>query len=35
LAPRDWSGTNMEAVIETEVIDGQVGHPHIVAAEFW
>jgi len=25
----------MEAVIETEVIDGQVGHPHIVAAEFW
>jgi hypothetical protein len=35
LAPRDWSGTNMEAVIETEVIDGEVGHPHIVAAEFW
>src|SRR3984957_19591912 len=35
LAPRDWRTMNMEAVLETEVIGGRAGHPHIIAAEFW
>jgi hypothetical protein len=34
-APRNWSTMNMEAVIETEVIDGHPGPPHILAVEFW
>jgi hypothetical protein len=34
-APRDWRAMNMEAVLETEVIGGRAGHPHIIAAEFW
>jgi hypothetical protein len=34
-APRNWRSMNMEAVVETEVIGGRAGHPHIVAAEFW
>jgi hypothetical protein len=34
-APRNWAGQNMEAVIETDIIDGRAGHPHIVTAEFW
>jgi hypothetical protein len=35
LAPRDWRTMNMEAILETEVIGGRAGHPHIIAAEFW
>ncbi len=34
-APRNWRSMNMEAVVETEVIGGRAGHPHIIAAEFW
>jgi hypothetical protein len=34
-APRNWRSMNMEAVMETEVIGGRAGHPHIIAAEFW
>jgi hypothetical protein len=34
-APRNWRTMNMEAVVETEVIDGKAGHPHVIAAEFW
>jgi hypothetical protein len=34
-APPDWRTMNMEAVLETEVIGGRAGHPHIIAAEFW
>jgi hypothetical protein len=34
-APRNWRGMNMEAVLETEVIGGRAGHPHIIATEFW
>lgn len=34
-APREWRTMNMEAVLETEVIGGRAGHPHIIAAEFW
>lgn len=34
-APRDWRTMNMEAVLETEVIGGRAGHPHIIAVEFW
>jgi hypothetical protein len=34
-APRNWRSMNMEAVVETEVIGGRAGHPHIIATEFW
>jgi hypothetical protein len=34
-APRNWRTMNMEAVLETEVIGGRAGHPHIIATEFW
>lgn len=34
-APRNWAKKNMEAVIDTEIVDGNPGHPKIVAAEFW
>jgi hypothetical protein len=34
-APRNWRSMNMEAVLETEVIGGRAGHPHIIASEFW
>lgn len=34
-APSNWSAMNMEAVIETQVIDGQPGPPHTLAVEFW
>jgi hypothetical protein len=34
-APRNWRSMNMEAVLETEVIGGRAGHPHIIATEFW
>jgi hypothetical protein len=34
-APRNWRSMNMEAVVETEVIGGRAGHPHIIASEFW
>jgi hypothetical protein len=34
-APRTWRSMNMEAVLETEVIGGRAGHPHIIATEFW
>ena len=34
-APRNWRTMNMEAMLETEVIGGRAGHPHITATEFW
>jgi hypothetical protein len=34
-APRNWRTMNMEAVVETEVIDGRAGHPHVIATDFW
>lgn len=34
-APPDWEQMNMEAVIETQVIDGHPGPPRILAFESW
>jgi hypothetical protein len=34
-APHNWQTMNMEAVIETDVIAGQAGPPHVLAVEFW
>jgi hypothetical protein len=34
-APADWRKMNMEAVIETQVIDGHSGPPQVRAVEFW
>lgn len=33
--PRDWDRLNMEAVVQTHVIDGHPGPPTIVAVETW
>jgi hypothetical protein len=35
LAPKGWSHENVEVVLETDVIDGHPGPPHIVASRFW
>lgn len=34
-APKDWAQKNMEAVIETQVIEGHPGPPSILAVETW
>jgi hypothetical protein len=34
-APVGWDQMNMEAVIETQVIDGHPGPPNVLAVEFW
>lgn len=34
-APRNWPSMNVEAVIQTQVIDGRPGPPAILAVEFW
>jgi hypothetical protein len=34
-APANWRTMNMEAVIETQVIDGHSGPPQVRAVEFW
>jgi hypothetical protein len=34
-APQDWEQKNMEAVIETQVIEGHPGPPNILAVETW
>ncbi len=34
-APADWEKKNMEAVIETQVIEGHSGPPNILAVETW
>ncbi len=34
-APSNWTTMNMEAVIQTQVIDGRPGPPTILAVEFW
>ncbi len=34
-APKGWQYKNMEAVIETEVINGEAGPPRVVAVDFW
>lgn len=35
LAPPGWNHANVEVVLETDVIDGHPGPPHIVASRFW
>jgi hypothetical protein len=35
MAPGNWSGANVEAVLATQVIQGDSGPPRIVAAEYW
>jgi len=35
LAPKGWKHGNLEVVLETPVIDGHPGVPHIVASHFW
>jgi len=34
-APQNWEQMNMEAVIETQVIEGHPGPPSVLATEFW
>lgn len=34
-APPDWEQKNLEAVIETQVIEGHAGPPNILAVETW
>ena len=34
-APPNWEQMNMEAVIETQVIEGHPGPPTILAVETW
>lgn len=34
-APHDWDQKNMEAVIETQVIEGHPGPPSVLAVETW
>jgi hypothetical protein len=34
-APANWDQMNMEAVIETQVIDGNPGPPKVLATEYW
>jgi hypothetical protein len=34
-APANWEKMNMEAVIETQVIEGHSGPPNILAVETW
>jgi hypothetical protein len=35
LAPKGWNHGNLEVVLQTSVIDGHPGPPHIVASRFW
>jgi hypothetical protein len=34
-APRDWTKVNIEAVVQTQVIDGHPGPSRILAVEYW
>jgi hypothetical protein len=34
-APKNWEQLNLEAVIETNVIEGQPGPPNVLAVETW
>ena len=34
-APRDWTKVNLEAVVQTQVIDGHPGPSRILAVEYW
>jgi hypothetical protein len=34
-APKNWDQLNLEAVIETNVIEGHAGPPTVLAVETW
>jgi hypothetical protein len=34
-APRDWKQKNIEVILETEVIQGRSGPPHVLAVHAW
>jgi hypothetical protein len=34
-APAHWERLNMEAVLQTEVVDGHAGHTKVLASFFW
>ena len=34
-APANWADMNLEAVIQTQVIDGKIGPPRVVAVHYW
>jgi hypothetical protein len=34
-APRDWARKNIQVVLETKVVDGTPGPPHVLAVHFW
>jgi len=34
-APKNWESLNLEAVLETQLIDGQPGPPTVLAVEVW
>ena len=34
-APRDWTKVNLEAVVQTQVVDGHPGPLRILAVEYW
>jgi hypothetical protein len=34
-APRDWKQKNIEVILETEVIQGRSGPPHVIAVHVW
>jgi hypothetical protein len=34
-APKGWSRKNMEIILETQVIDGRSGPPHVAAVHVW
>lgn len=35
MAPRGWTGRNVELVLATQVIQGNSGPPRVVASEYW
>lgn len=35
LAPKNWKGMNVEAVLQTQVVQGRPGHVNVVATQFW
>jgi hypothetical protein len=34
-APKDWGRKNLQVVISVELLDGNIGSPHILAVHFW
>ena len=34
-APKDWRGTNLEAVLQIDVVHGSASRAEVVATNFW